>query len=34
MNILVLNMYVFLSNSGFARLNTVFVFLWLRPIYT
>ena len=31
MNTVALNIYVFMSNTGFARQNTVFVFLWLRP---
>ena len=31
MNTLTLNMYMFLSNTGFTRRNTVFIFVWLRP---
>jgi len=31
MNKVTLNMYTFLLNTGFARRNTVFIFLWLRP---
>ena len=31
MNTLALNMYVFLSNTGLTRRNTLFVCLWLRP---
>jgi len=31
MNTVVLNIYVFLSNAGFIRRNTVCIFLWLRP---
>jgi len=30
MNTLTLHVYVFLSNIGFTRRNTLFVFLWLR----
>jgi len=30
-NTFVLHVYVFLSNAGFIRQNTVFVFLWRRP---
>ena len=26
-----LNIYTFLSNTGFTRRNTLFIFLWLRP---
>ena len=31
MNIATLNMNLFLSNAGFSRRNTVFIFVWLRP---
>jgi len=31
MNTVTLNRYVFLSNTGFARRNTVFICVWLRP---
>ena len=27
-----LNVYVFLSNLGLTRRNTLFVFVWLRPV--
>ena len=30
MNTVTLHMNMFLSNTGFNRRNTVFVFLWLR----
>ena len=30
MNTVALNMNVFLSNTGFTRQNTVFIFVWLR----
>ena len=31
MNTVTLNMNMFLSNTGFTRQNTVFIFVWLRP---
>ena len=31
MNIVTLNMNMFLSNTGFTGRNTVFIFVWLRP---
>jgi len=31
MNTVTLNMNMFQSNTGFARRNTLFMFLWLRP---
>ena len=34
MNTVTLNMYAFLSNSGFTRRATVFMFLWLRLMNT
>ena len=31
MNTVTLKMNIFLSNLGFTRRNTVFIFMWLRP---
>ena len=31
MNTVTLNMYMFLSNTGLIRKNTLFIFLWLHP---
>ena len=31
MNTVPLNMNMFLSNTGFTRRNTLFIFMWLRP---
>ena len=31
MNIVILSMNMFLSNTGFTRRNTLFIFVWLRP---
>ena len=31
MNSAPLHIYMFLSNTGFARRNTLFIFVWLRP---